>query len=158
PVIRTQEVHAAFSNVPYSLAQFLGVALDEIFDEQRNIFRSLTQRRKPNRKYVQTIEEILTKGPGLDSRFQIPIRSGQNSNVHRNRLVAAHPLKFVLLQDTQQRNLCFRRQFSNFVQKNRSTVGRFESPQAPLQRSGKGTFLVAEQLGRNQRRGNRGAI
>jgi hypothetical protein len=64
-------------------------------------------------------------------------------------LRSSDPLKFPLLQNPQQSNLRFGREFADLIQKDGSTVGRFEATCAALKRSSEGTLLVAEEFGSN---------
>jgi hypothetical protein len=45
--------------------------------------------------------------------------------------------------------LGFWRQLSDFIQEERSTVGRFESPDAPLNGAGERALFMAEELRRD---------
>src|ERR1700756_3861339 len=84
--------------------------------------------------------------------------SRDHSNVDGYWLIAADALDLTLLQHPQQRDLDFRRQVTDFVQKNCPAVGRFETSEASLGCAGEGALLVTEKLGRDQRLRDRSAI
>jgi hypothetical protein len=90
--------------------------IDEKFDQQGNVFSSFPQRRNLNRKDVETVKQIATKGTRSDGSFQIAIGGSDDPHVSSNTLIAAHTLKLSLLQNAQERNLSFGRQLAHFVQ------------------------------------------
>ena len=90
--------------------------------------------------------------------LQVAIGGGDHPHVRANRLASAHALEFPLLQNAQQRDLSFRGQLADFIQKDGASFGQLEPAEAPLQRSGKGALLVAEQLRGDQRGGYGRAI
>src|SRR2546430_423662 len=93
-----------------------------------------------------------------DRRLKILIRGDYHAHVHRDWMTAADPFDLALLQHPQQRDLRFGRQVADFVEQDGATVRRFESAETSLQRAGKGALLVAEQLRRDERGGDRRAI
>src|SRR5258707_10768481 len=84
-------------------------APDEILHEQRNIFRSFTQRRNRDWEDIQPVEKILAESSGSDSGLEVTIGCRDQANVYLDRMITAHPLEFALLQHPQQRDLCFHR-------------------------------------------------
>src|SRR5262249_15093131 len=133
------------------LAASFREARDEILYEQRNIFRSLSQRRNRDGKDIQPVEEILAKGPGGDGGGQVTIRCRDQANVYLNWIITPPPLEFTFLQHAQQRNLGFHWQFADLVQEKGPAVSDLEPPQTPLQRPREGALLVPKKLGRNKR-------
>src|ERR1700720_1782516 len=105
-----------------------------------------------DRKNIESVEEILTEGTGIDCRLQVAVRCGQHAHVHGERLTAADAFKLPLLQHAEQGDLRLDGKVANLIQKNGSSVGSFEASNAPLYCPGEGAFLVAKKFGRNQRR------
>jgi hypothetical protein len=93
---------------------------------------------------IQSIPEVLAEGASRHSRWQVAVRGRQYAHIHRNRLVAADPFKFPLLQHAQERDLRLSREVADLVQEDGATMGRFKATQPPLQRPGEGAFLVPE--------------
>src|SRR5438552_3493976 len=145
-------------NVAYSLPCLPGESIDEVLHQHGNILSSLAQRRHLERKYIEPVEQVAPKGSADDGRFQITIGGCDHSHVSTNRLISAHPLKFPLLQDAQERNLGLRRKIPDFVQEDRASLRKFEPAQPPLQGSGERSLLMTEQLGCDQILGDRGAV
>jgi len=44
-----------------------------------------------------------------------------------NRLVSTNTLELPLLQDAQQRNLCFRRKLTNLIEEDGASIRKFEA-------------------------------
>ena len=62
------------------------------------------------------------------------------------------------MKHSQQGDLRFLGQLSDFIQKDGTAVGRLEPTEASLERSGERALFMPEQLRRNQRLRDRGAI
>src|SRR5207245_4785837 len=72
--------------------------------------------------------------------------------------VASDPLARSFRRHPEHGDLGFRRQLADLVEEDRSAVSCLETPDPPLHRAGEGSFLVAEQLGCNERGRDGGAI
>jgi hypothetical protein len=60
----------------------LGESLDEVCDQERNVFGPLAQRRHPDGEHVQPIGEICAEGTLLNHLLEILIRRGDDSHVY----------------------------------------------------------------------------
>ena len=140
------------------LACLLGVSRDEGLDEQGNVVDALAQRGESDREDVEAVEQVPTERAFRHGRGQVPVGSRDDSHVHRHGLVPAHSLELSLLKNPQQRDLGCGRKLADLIQENRAAVGRFKAPHTPLERAREGALFVPEQLGRNQRGRNRGAV
>ena len=98
-------------------------------------------------KDVQPVEQIQTKLPGTNCRWQIAVCCGDHANVDRNALSASNALELAFLKHPQQGHLGFARHLTDLVEKNRPVVGDFEAPGVPLVGAGERAFLIAEELG-----------
>src|SRR5262249_19328645 len=101
--------------------------VNKIINQHRNIFFSFPQRRKLNRKYIETIEKIAAKDACCSRVLKITVGRGDHSNIGPNEPISADTLEFALLQNAQQSNLCFSRDLSNFIQKNRTPIRQFKT-------------------------------
>src|SRR5690606_42005810 len=70
----------------------------------------------------------------------------------------ALPIYVFLLQEAQQVRLQLQRQIADFIQKQRSPVGRLDASDLALVGAGERALLMAEQLGLDQVLGNRAAV
>src|SRR5712671_2371263 len=101
PGIRYQKVQSLLVNPADALACFSRKTVDEVLDQQENVFFSFPQRRNLNRKNVETVKQIAAKCPLGDGSVQIAIGSGDNPRIRSDRLIAAHTLKLPLLENMQ---------------------------------------------------------
>src|SRR5215470_1471204 len=103
-----------------------------------------------HRKNIQSVKQIGTEMPIRNTALQVTISRRDHADISVNSAVSAHPLEFFFLKDSQQGDLHFCCQLANFVKKDRSAMGSFESADPLLQRSGERALFVAEQLARDQ--------
>lgn len=73
------------------LASFVAVTLDKILNEHLNVFFSLSQRWRLERKYVDPVEQIASKSTGFDGSGQITMSGRDYAYVCANCLIAAEP-------------------------------------------------------------------
>src|SRR5208337_49498 len=113
PGVRLEKVQGLFVYSPYGLSRFSCVTINEVLDQQGNVFFSFAQGRNLNRENIQPIEEVVTKGARCDGRLQVTVGGRDYPDICLDRASSAHAVKFVFLQNTQQSNLRFSRQLSN---------------------------------------------
>src|ERR1700730_6694759 len=89
-----------------AFASSLGVAIDQILDQDGNIVDALAQCRNSNREHVETVEEILTEAAFSDGCAQVPICCREHSYVNRNRVAPSHSLELMVLERSSQGHLC----------------------------------------------------
>src|SRR5271168_2376863 len=65
--------------------------------------------------------------------MEIAVCGGNHAHVHTQRVAAPYWLKLVFLQDAEQLHLSLQAKLSDFVQKDRATVGKLEAADAPLE-------------------------
>ena len=105
---------------------------DEVFHQQGNVFSSFPQRRNLDREDVKTVKQIAAKCTRCDSRLQIAVGGGDDPHIGSDRLIATHSLKLMFLQNTQQRNLSFRGQLTDFIKEEGAFFRKLEPTQSPL--------------------------
>src|SRR5436305_10334876 len=98
------------------------VTIQKVRDQGRDVFPALAKRREPEPHYIQTIEEVLPKAPGLDFFRQITIGCGDNPKVGASLSETSHGSKLLLLQDTEELHLHLKRKFSDLIEKRRSAI------------------------------------
>ena len=102
-----------------------------------------------DRKYIQSVEEVLPECTRLDCTSQITVRRRYHSHIHLERLSAPNALELPLLEHSQQCDLRFHGKLADLVEKDRTVVRCFKATHAPLQSAGECAFLVSEQFGRD---------
>src|SRR5215470_13109706 len=65
-------------------------------------------------------------------------------------MITPNPLKFPLLQYTQERDLRLHRKFADFVQKQRAAISGLEPSDSPLQCASERSLFMSEELTGNQ--------
>src|SRR5438046_7944805 len=94
----------------------------------------------------EPVEEMAAGCRRRDGSRQIAIGGSNDPNIISDRSSSTDTLKFVLLQNTQESDLGFGRQFSNFIEKDRASFGQLETSHTPLGCPRKGALLMAEQF------------
>src|SRR6266853_701249 len=129
PGIRYKKIQSLLVNPADALSCFSSETIDEVLDQQGNIFFSFPQRRNLNRENVEPVKQIAAKRPLGDGSLQIAISGCDDPSVRLDRLIATHTLKLPLLQNMQQRNLSFRGQLTDLVEENGAFFRKLEPTQ-----------------------------
>src|SRR5882757_8588668 len=130
----------------YVLASFSRIAIDEVFDQQRNVRSSFSKRGYLDREDIQPIKQITTERASADGGLQVTIGGCNHPNVSADSTSAADTLKLMLLQNTKQSNLSLNWKFSDFVEEKRASICQLKPTQTLLSRAREGALLMAEQL------------
>src|SRR4030095_1198719 len=93
----------------------------------RNIFAALTQRWHRNRKDAQPIVQVRTKGPFRHCICHVPIGGSNNAHIYFYWATAADNFELTFLQHAEQLGLQVHRQFTDFVEENRTAVSDCKS-------------------------------
>ena len=94
----------------------------------------------------------------LDAILQIEIRGGDEADVHRRRSIGADGLELARLQHAQQLRLKIERQVADLVEEAGAALREPEAAFLPPVGAGERPLLVAEQLGLEERLGDRAAV
>src|ERR1700730_13758614 len=132
PGIRYEKVQSLLVHPADALSCLSCETVDEVLDEQGNVFFSFSQRRNLNRKNIEAVKQIAPKRTLSDGSLQVAIGGGDDSRVRSDRLVATHTLKLPLLQNMQQRNLSFRWEFTDLVKEDGASFRKLKPTQSPL--------------------------
>ncbi len=115
PVVMHKRLHCSLIKSLHLAVKLLIVLLQKVLDEQRNIALALSQRRHLNVNDIEPVVQIFTKGLRFDHLKEILIGSRHNPHIDANRLGAANPLEFALLQHPQQLGLHLQTQTADFI-------------------------------------------
>ena len=118
----------------------------------------VAQRRHLEFDHVEAVIEVLAEPAGRHLLLQVAVGGDDDAHVHADRLLAADPLQFVLLEHAQQLGLHGRRGLADLVEEQGAAVGLDEAALAAAVGAGEGAPLVAEQLGFEQGFGERGTV
>src|SRR5580704_9541486 len=158
PRIVNQGVHDIGRNVLDGFVLAAAEFLHEVTNQQRNIFRTLAQCGKLNRKNVETIVEVTAELLLGNQLCKVGVGGGDNAHIDVLSAIAAKTLEFLFLQDTQKFWLKLQRKVANFVEKQSAAVCKFEAADFLGERTGEGAAFVAKQLGFKKTRGDGSAI
>src|SRR5450830_1853745 len=113
-----------------------------MIDQRRNVLFPLPEWGKGHHHYVETIEKVFAEGAFFDPCFQIPVGRADNPHIGMDCLIAAQTLELALLQKPEQFYLYGRRNFGDFIQKKRPSLGFLKPADASDRRAGKGAFFM----------------
>src|SRR2546422_10520009 len=113
------------------LAGVAGVPVREVGYEEWDVGGPLPERRHFDREHAQPIEEIGPKRTARNGRFQVPVRGGNDADVHLDRAWRAEALEFPFLENPQQGELRVGLKIADLVEEDRAAVGELEAAKAP---------------------------
>src|SRR5260370_8275535 len=102
PGVRPKQFQALFVSPGAALSCFTRIAIDEVLNQQGNVFLPFPQRRHLNRKNVEPVKEVTPERARSDGRFQIAVSSGNHPNIRSNGSSSTAPTKLLLLQHPQK--------------------------------------------------------
>ena len=115
------------------------------------IVLALPERRNSQVQRVETVEKVGAQASLLNFLQRLPVGRGDDADLDRNDLVAADPHDLLRLQGSQQLGLQEEVHLRQFVEEQRSLVGKFEQADfAGAGRAGEGARRVAKQLALEQ--------
>src|SRR5229473_3503130 len=106
----------------YVFASFSRIAIDKVFDQQRDVRSSFSKRRYLDREDVQPIKQITAERASADGGLQVTIGGCNYPNVSADSTTAADTLELMLLQNTQECDLSLRWKLSDFVEEKRASI------------------------------------
>ena len=119
---------------------------------------AFTERLQCDRENIQAVIQIHTERSVLDHLFKGPVRGGNHTDVEFNVMGSAQATDGSVLQYPQNLHLNFERQFPDFIQKQRATVGLFKDTGMLRLGIGKSAFFITEQLAFDNRLGEGRAV
>ena len=127
-----------------------GNLLQEMRDQQRDVFAPIVERRQLDVDDVQSVVKIFAEATFAHELLQIAVRRRDDAHVDLHCFGAADRAHLVLLQHAQQFDLQPHRHVADFVQHQGAALGRLEQAAVAASCAGESAFLVAEQFGLEQ--------
>src|SRR6266536_4297806 len=146
PAIGAEQLHRLVRDGRDGFAALLGVVLEKMAGQERDIFHSLPQGREMDGDHIQTVVQILAKIPFAHRFTQVVVRGGNDANVYLEPVFAADPSDLVLLEHAQETRLHVCADATDFVKKASAALSFFKNSLFICQRSGKGAAHMAEKL------------
>jgi hypothetical protein len=103
-----------------------------------------------NRKHTYPIEQVLAKFAIHDKFLQIPVCRRDHPDIDGSGNVVADPFELALLQDAKQFPLQFEWNFTNLIEKQRTSVSQLKSSDAITLRARKRSFDMPEEFALEQ--------
>ena len=107
-------------------AEALGVARDEVLDEQRDVPAPLAQRRHAHRHDLQAEEQVLAEAARGDLVLEIAVGRGDDAHVDLDGLGRADAPDLALLQHAQELHLHLGADLADLVEEQRAAVRLLE--------------------------------
>ena len=126
--------------------------------EEDDVFAALTERRQAQGEDRQPMIQILAESPGPHGVVQVLAGGGDDPDVDGLAPGAAETPDLVVLDDLQELRLERAREQADLVQEDRAAARGLEQAGLGLTRAGEGAALPTEQLGLEQRLGNRRTV
>src|SRR5581483_988098 len=102
----------------------------EVPCQGQHVLTALVQWWQAESHRVEAVEQILSKVPFPDRRFDIPIGCGNHAHINPDSGIGPDPAYFAFLQGAQQLDLKRRGRLRDFVQKDRAAVSLLPQPAA----------------------------
>jgi len=134
------------------------MTLEEERGEYRDIVLALAQWWQPYPDHVETVVEVLSEVPALDSHFEVGVGRGDYPDVDPSLAGISNPPDHALLEDPVEFDLHRQRQVAELVEKQRSAVGLFEQAKTVSGRACEAAPDVPEQLALDQLFGDHSAV
>src|SRR5260370_34021506 len=129
-----------------ALSCFPGVTINEVLQQQRNVFSSFSQCRDFNRKDVEPVKQVAPEHTRRAVSLQIAVSGSNHSKIGLDGSSSTDTFEFVFLQNTQERDLGLGRKLSDLVEEDGASFSQLNAPKASLGCPSEGTLLMAEQF------------
>ena len=134
------------------------VPAQEMVREKRHVPRPLAERRQHDRDHVDAVEEVVAELALPDELRGVAVGRGHETDVHVDELGPADATDLPLLKRPEELGLERLGQLADLVEEERAPVRDLDHPRLGPVRAGERAALVTEQLGLEQRIGQRGAV
>src|SRR5262245_17381743 len=134
------------------------VTANEVIDEERHVLDPLPEWRDDDRHDVEPLVQIVAEGAARDGLPEVRVGRGDEPDVDLDRARAADALDLALLEHPQELHLEVGPQGADLVEEQGAPLCQLELSELPLVGSGERAPLVAEQLGLDERLGDRRGI
>ena len=158
PQVRMQLRHGGVRQHQRLLVQIAAEPIDEVLRQHRDIGAALAQRRNRDRENGQPEVQVFPVLARRDGRLQIAIRRRDDPDVHLQRHGAADALESLLFERAENLGLQRKRQIADFIEEQRAAVRHLELARLAVRGARERAFLVAEELGFEQRFRDRRAV
>src|SRR5260370_16441152 len=150
PGVGLKQIDTLFVHRLKALSCFPCVTIDEVRDQQGNIFCCVPERGDLNGKNVEPVKEVAPEHTLSDGGLQIAVSSRNHPDIGLDGSSSTDTFEFVFLQNMQERDLGLGRELSDFIEEDRAPFGQLKAPQAPLISPRHAPLLLSHQFIRTQ--------
>ena len=136
----------------------VGHLVEEMVDQEWNVFQALAQRGNFDRDDVEAVEEVLAEAACYHGVGENDVGRGDDAAIGLDRVGSTHAFESSVLEDAKQLGLHSERHFADFVEEQGSPLGEFEPAFFLAVGPGERTAFVAEELAFQQVLGECGAV
>ncbi|OQC67537.1 MAG: hypothetical protein BWX47_02015 [candidate division Hyd24-12 bacterium ADurb.Bin004] len=158
PGIPPEGVHGFRSKLLQRRSEPGRVELVETLDQERDVRRPLAQGRNVQGDHVQPVVEVRPVLPRIHPALEIHVRGGDQPDVERYVLRAAHRKHLALLQGAQQLDLEVAVQLADLVQQEAASGCGYQQAVLVLVGAGEGALHVPEEFALQQGAGEAAAV
>src|SRR5271170_3477213 len=127
PRVRLKQLETLFVHRLKALSCFPCETINEVLNQQGNVFSSFAQRRHLDWKDVEPVKQVAPEGAGGDGSVQIAVRGGDHPDIGSDGSSRADTFKFPFLQNSQEGDLGLGRKLSDLVEEDRAAFGQLEA-------------------------------
>jgi hypothetical protein len=131
---------------------------EKMLGERRHVAGALAQRRQMQREHREAIHQVFAQLPVRNRLGDVAIGRGDDADVRLDFLRAADAIEAAGFEHAQQPRLHVERHLGDFIEEQRAAGGALEDAGVRARRAREAALLVTEQLGLDQRSGNRAAV
>ncbi len=128
----------------------LGHLVEEVIDEERDVFQPLAQGGHLDRDDVEPVEEVFAEPAGGDGLGEDEIGGGDDAAIGLDRVRSADSLESAVLKHAQQLGLHSQGHLADFVEEQSASLGQLEPAFLLAIGAGEGPAFVAEELALEQ--------
>src|ERR1043165_9395661 len=129
------------------------VLLEEVVNQNRNVFSTFAQRRHVDREHVDAVIKVVAETTVSHHRAQVTIGRGYHTHVDAKLVRTTDATNLSFLQRAQKFGLNTDVQFRDLVEKQRAAIGDLKEALLLCVSAGERTLFMSEQLRLEQEKG-----
>ena len=150
PIVVEDMLHGLRGEFSMGLGVFQCAVLEEGLDQNRNVHFAIAEWRHCDRHDMQAEKQVVTEFSFGNEFGKILVRCSDQADIGVERFAASDTLEGSLAQDAQDFHLRGEVDLADLIQKQRAAFGLLKPADPTLEGSREGSFLMAEQLAREQ--------
>lgn len=143
------------SRSPATLSRLL---FQEVIQDQERITVSESERRKVDRPFVETTEEVLPEITGMFHRLEITVGRCDHAKIHRDLRLASDRQYRTFLENAEELRLELQLELADLVQEQRTMLGLTDEAEIVPVCSSEGALDMSEEERFGELRWKRGAV